>query len=139
MTIPLLPGIVGVVVPKGAKDFSIVYGQSAGTHKGRMIRCWVRPFGHHKYFSLPPGNYELIGLGSELTEDQAAAIVESRYNGYADYESDGYFGMDRYGNYHSFPALVSFSSLLRSLNLDPATTVILRSRPAGNKIVNKVK
>lgn len=115
----LLPGIVGVVVPKGAKIYRV----------HQLKTNWLLL--HNSDFEaipLPPGNYELVGLGNDLTEEQAAGIVESRYNGYADYESDGYFGMDRYGNYHAFPALVSFSSLLRSLNLDPGTTVILKQQ-----------
>lgn len=126
MTHPLLPGIVGVVVPKGAKYFNIIESH----------RYFQSPRVEHSIggVDLPPGNYELVGLGNDLTEEQAAGIVESRYNGYADYESDGYFGMDRYGNYHAFPALVSFSSLLRSLNLDGETTVILRSAPPETKL-----
>lgn len=67
---------------------------------------------------LPPGNYELIGISSEITEEQAAGVVEVAVH-MEDYEK---LVRDGWWNYESEfatlkTALESFQSLLTSKGL----------------------
>jgi len=60
-----------VRVPEKYEDFKLANGWVwAFKHPGMSVRSRI--------VELPPGNYTLIGLGSEISEEQWSRIIESR-------------------------------------------------------------
>lgn len=103
-----------VSVPHDAKDISIekedMYYKAEIWNLGAV--------GHLK--KLPPGNWHILGLSHELTEQEKGRIVEEFENGlFEDYSGEEY--NERIDLYPSFKLTVSesFKSLLLSLGLDP--------------------
>jgi len=95
-----------VEVPAGAKDCGI-------RDEGKTISFSVYNDISREYWSLPPGNWSLIGNLWELTEEQASEICESAsnefYDGYKDYSENQISAL------HS--ASASFQSLIKLLNV----------------------
>lgn len=70
---------------------------------------------------LPKGNYSIIGLAKDLTEEQWKGIVESK-------KTFGYRKHDAVNGEYQWTAraLQSGHSLLKANNLNPNTTLILK-------------
>lgn len=65
------------------------------------------------------GQWSLIGISDEITEEQAAMIVEGDRQGY-----DGYVEYERDGNFCNQYAVNSFRSLLRSKQLSGRYSIL---------------
>lgn len=75
---------------------------------------------------LPPGNYELIGISDEITEEQAEKIAEVAVH-MEDYEElvkDGWWNYETGGLGAFSTALESFQSLLTSKGLTKRYAII---------------
>lgn len=81
----------------------------------------VRHIGKPFYKKLPPGNYSIVGLASELTWGKKGEICESEKTfGWRNYTAvNGQYQWC--GNREQ-----SFDSLLKHHSLDPKTTLILK-------------
>lgn len=78
----------------------------------------------HHTKQLPPGEWEIVGTGDELTEEQAEAITPCYYE---DVEGKIYENYD-HSDFISDNALSSFTSLLLSHSLTPANTLVLKRK-----------
>ena len=78
-------------------------------------------------FTLPPGEWKLIGLASDLTEEQAEGIAESAGPFYKKYGTSKKFTP---GGFQSVvdSALKSIKTLCQSKEMNPNTTVILQNK-----------
>lgn len=88
---------------------------------GWNIECWYN--GYLKYIQIDGGNYQIIGLAKDLSEDQWKEIAEEMYLGErptGKYENYG-FGLPKFET-----ATESGHSLLKSHSLEPSTTLILK-------------
>jgi hypothetical protein len=101
----LTENIFAAEVPVDAIEFEITFG------KDKLV-CWTKDEGNYD-IELPPGSYSFLCTSTEITEEQAAAVVRIREAngypiGYKDYQNDD----ESYRN-----AVDSFHSLLRSKSL----------------------
>lgn len=75
---------------------------------------------------LPPGQYEIIGLADQLSEEQCKEIVEL-----GEHPADGsacFFSYQEPLDYVAVNAVASLHSLLRSHSLTPSTCLVLRKK-----------
>jgi hypothetical protein len=110
-------GFLLVEVPEGAKDFSLI----GVLHKASNWMLWFNDsFGHDGTCEilLPTGNYQIIGMGKDLSSDQKARIAEDKNGYFPDYEHRPSF--------HTMPEQ-SFLSLIKSHGLKPENCLILKS------------
>lgn len=117
-------GHLFIEVPEGFFGYSII----DTTNGGKALKITDR-VGDCVYRPLPPGSYTLVGLGSELTEEQWKEIIEDTW------ESGDFIGWSfrDYSDKHSTfdTATESGLSLLKSKSLSPNTTVILKNNDYG--------
>ncbi len=73
---------------------------------------------------LPPGNYSFIATSKDITEEQAAGLVEQQRGGglYKNYSLTGSYA--KYGTYSMFTALASFHSAMKAARLTNNCAVI---------------
>lgn len=102
--IQILPDILAVEVPRDT-NFDIQNDQDGIF----LAFYWDEPI----TMPLPPGNWTILFTTDEMTEEQAAGIVEKDSNGYIDYSDDFPYNMISFDW-----AKGSFGSLLRSKCLD---------------------
>lgn len=111
-------------VPEGTKKTTIVE-PSHDVEPGTIQLCCTIPFPSPmrgfklQYFTLPPGQWELLGLAQDLSEDQAVEIVEMDVSGgFKCYADDLPFGCQS--------ATISLTEPCESHGLKPEQTVILK-------------
>lgn len=115
--------ILAVVVPNGCKPGSDYDGDIKYRHPETGQLIYVPMWDSFKDISDEHDkefDCEIIGLLSQLTEEQAKEIVKENFSGfYRDYQDPGEW---QYGK-----ALLSLQSLIRSLNLNftPEQDVLL--------------
>lgn len=100
--------ILLVEVPEILKQIKVIKSHVCGLYNGGMLcRTW-------KSKKLPTGNYELLGLSTELTEGQCERVVEwnDEEQFYRLYPHVKWMG--------DISALQSFASILTSHNVDPS-------------------
>ena len=115
-----------VEVPEDASRFEIVHGTSAGTHKGLMLRLFIRK--GHRYISLPPGSWLIVGMSGQLGEEEAKGIVDHRYE-YGNSKSKGVLITKDYVGGLSFAtATESLASLIESMGMKNNCTLILKKK-----------
>lgn len=126
--IHLLDGVIGVVVPDDANSFGIdhtgdIFYEYDVVANENMRTGWIG------LQSLPPGQWQILGLGHQLTEEQWKGIVErQRGQGlYWHYNIRG-SSLGQYGAFLLDTATKSGLSLLKSKSLDPSTTLILKRK-----------
>lgn len=73
---------------------------------------------------LPPGDYTIIGLGSEISEEQWGKIVEFR--GYRENDEEMYLDYTEAIPTIIHTATASGLSLIRFHNLNPETTLLVK-------------
>lgn len=86
-------------------------------------------FGHDGTceIQLPAIGYTIVGLSSKLSEDEWRGIVETNSEGFEHYMTDEEY--DRSDHVYPLPtATESGLSLLKSKNLSPDTTLILKKQ-----------
>lgn len=96
--------------------------------KQGILLGWTNASGEGRNTALPSSTwgigYSILGIASDMTEDQAEAVVDGRQVG------DDFFWAvyrpERIGSYAYDFATESLASLCRSLGLDPACTLILK-------------
>lgn len=109
LTTPLTDKAISVQVPEDSYDMRVFPG---------VLEGFKPTGGTYWYRDLPPGSWRIVGLGSELKEDHWKGIVEKGKNGICyRYYLPGYR--------LTTIAIESGLSLLRSLKLDPKTSLIL--------------
>lgn len=108
----ILPNIFAVEVSHIATNFEI---------RGSELRPQVRYeyFNKIRYIPLPALAYEILFDTKNVTEEQAALVVERDpvYEAYKEYEKDGPWVNEK--------AFNSLQSLLRSKGLDPSKNYLL--------------
>lgn len=119
MITQLTENSIGVQVPEGSHGFMFSTEQLWLCAKPKQT--WRRFF-----CELPEGNWKILGLGKDLTEDQWKEVVEQQSGGlgrFKDYELTG--SLADHGTYILYSALKSGLSLLRSKGLQGENTLIL--------------
>ena len=111
-----------VEVPKDAKEFNVFNPQQPLVQydylQYKRNGFWDNPI------RLPKGNYTLIGLCSEIGEEEAKGIVESQFDTYRNYlDTDD---MDNLSCYTCDTPTESLASLVRSNGMEVDTTVLLK-------------
>jgi hypothetical protein len=108
----------GVSVPEDAKGFLLTNIQVD------TDLIYPNGYGTFNYVcTLPPGQYELIGVSDELTEEECRGIVQKFHNGpYRDYDREYFDPADDQMPFH-LSALESFHSLLRSKGLERVVVI----------------
>lgn len=111
-----------VTVPLHSHEHHL-YGNGTGL-------CYWDNSGHYEYVELSAGKWELVGKGSEVTEEQWEGIVDKEYfeddsEYYYIYEKDNKVRANLFYD----TAVESGLSWLKSLNHDPDTTIILIKKP----------
>lgn len=126
--IQLLDGVIGVVVPESSYMWTVVGNELLMVpHIGLSAR--------KKYYDLPPGQWQIVGLGNQLTEEQWKGIVEW-YEDSNDSSYDPQYNETTYFNVFKDyvtgdegevdTATESGLSLLTSKGLKPENTLILK-------------
>lgn len=118
---------IGVQVPEGTGEFTL-----RGTkHCDNGSISWYDRFTKNESLTLiPPGNWKILGLGKDLSEDQWREVVKGWSDKVAYHGSTG-SGRTEYLNYvtgmYEFDenACASGLSLLRSKGLQAENTLIL--------------
>lgn len=110
----------------------LLVGIAPGDHEFRMIHdsqrlLWLNAGGHIRRTGtsprpeLPPGQYEIMGVADQLSEEQCFSIVRRVPKWYRDYDgSDPSIPFNRES--------VRFLSLLRSHSFTPSTCLVLRKK-----------
>ena len=126
-------GCLFVEVPEDGEKFVLAL------HDGLNIVFDFKEGGHRGFIEIPENPYEIVGLAKDLTDEQMAEIVESW-----DSPTSGDDYQDYYKNYEietdenrmylmDFTDVdKSFASLLKSFNMQPETTLILKIKNDGN-------
>ncbi len=109
--------------PKGSKEFRIT---NAGLEWRTSNGTWMVEL------NIPPGSWQLLGIGSEITEEVWGGVVESDMYNDGPQEEHG-LGMVRY--YRDYPddlsdsflftATESGHSLIKSLGYEPGEVIVL--------------
>lgn len=100
------------------KYFHVNYDYMQQGMSGGFALFYKEFGGKHKY----PTELILIGKASKLTEEQWELVVEGMPEYYLDYEADNDNNVITYVHY----ATESGMSLLKSMNLNPSTTLIIQ-------------
>lgn len=116
--------LVFVTLPDSAEDGCEI----RGAHPGRQNEL-LSFYGCADAIELPPGQYELLGLCSEVKREDVVSLVPSKaYTTYTE-ESwwEEYLYKDfEYDNFELSSPLDSFLSICTFLNLLPDRTVVLK-------------
>lgn len=124
--VELTDGVIGVVVPESSYMWTVVGNELLMVpHIGLSAR--------KKYYDLPPGQWQILGLGNQLTEEQWKGIVGiSHENVKIDWDvvEEWVYG-NIYKDYELkdslyYTATESGLSLLTSKGLKPQNTLILK-------------
>lgn len=128
----LLDNIFAIEIPDNAYNFSFIE-----ITKDRKAVQWIYHSGNGLTFApetgsyiLPPGSYEILFAMKEVSEDQAASIVEldrggfaGNVEGYKEYLKPGDWPMD----HEPFAsAIKSLQSLLKSKGLTAGNYLIVK-------------
>jgi len=70
--------LLAVMVPEIARDYEM-------RDDGKTISFGVYNPYSREYWSLPQGNWQILGLSTELTDEQWIIIVEPLWNGFKNY------------------------------------------------------
>lgn len=119
--VELLDGVIGVVVPEDANNFEVYDNNVIGG------KCLMYLRGNPDYAceystNFPEGQWQILGLGNQLTEEQWEGVVDSKMEGrelWKSYETS-------YTAFHN--ATESGLSLLKSKGLKPQNTLILKRK-----------
>lgn len=123
MITQLTQNSIGVQVPEGAEDIRVRPTNCLNYQVGVVIEC---P-------DLPEGNWKILGLGKDLSEEQCKSIVEEivdnkfqvKYPDYYQKEPTKYKWEKELKKMGFINALASFESLLKSKGLQGENTLIL--------------
>jgi hypothetical protein len=110
--------LYGITVPEGAQNFRAVeteQGTKGIFYDTKLATSWI---------ALPPGNWQLICMARDTSEEMAKGIVTTGLNGlYKNY--DTWIDMSGFEDYDK--AVDSLRSLLTSHGLNPETTLLIQT------------
>lgn len=73
----LTKSIIAVKVPEGAKDFNVFNDEQPNVYEQSYLCC--SKVSETNRICLPPGQWESIGIASEISEEGAKSIVGYQY------------------------------------------------------------
>lgn len=108
---------IGIEVPEGASDFAISERNKIWYSTGVLVSSLKQ----YAFKKIPEGKYSIIGLATDLTEEQAKPLVDMIKDNNGNHFYDYY--QDRYA--FNISPLESLFSRLTSLGL-PKNTLIIK-------------